>query len=313
MNIRILILFSLVVTLLNGTNLEKSTHSNVSDNNQSNSNISKPKYTTFINIVSNVKNTNIYLNGNLIGQTPIKQHPVIPYQDIKLMAKANKDYYEKDLMGMIRVRKHTVQTYSLKFKKAKTKIFLIGEDGDLYINGKFVKALRATNRVVEVEAGKEVKIKVVNKKNDYFETTQDLVSNTITDIPYKIVPIHKEIKLLTTTIDNYMWEDTKEAATKPINWKNAKKYCKNLKLGNLTDWYMPTIEQLDDLYENRDKIYHGFGGAFYWSSSIFSDEKFIWGYSYVKDFNEGETKKSVKEFEQARIRCVRDIETEIIE
>jgi hypothetical protein len=96
-------------------------------------------------------------------------------------------------------------------------------------------------------------------------------------------------------------------STKAINWKQAKKYCDKLELVELKDWYMPSIEQLDSLYENRDKIYHGFGVEFYWSSSTFTDKKYIWKYSYVKDFEEGETKKSVKEFEQARVRCVRDI------
>lgn len=273
-------------------------------------NITKPKPTAFINIISNVKDTSIFLNGKLIGQTPIKQYPVIPYKDIRLIAKINKDYYEKDLFGTIRVRKHTVPTYSLKFKKAKTKMFLVGEEGDLYIDEKFIKKLNSTNRVTTVNAGKNVKIKITNKHDDSFQTTQDLTANTITDIPYKIKPINNDVKLFTTTIDDLMWEDTKDAATKAKNWKRAKKYCDKLELGDLKDWYMPTIEQLNSLYEERDKIYNGFGGEFYWSSSTFSDKKYIWKYSYVKDFEEGDIKKSVKEFEQARVRCVRDITIE---
>jgi len=48
--------------------------------------------------------------------------------------------------------------------------------------------------------------------------------------------------------------------------------CKNLALGGYHDWYLPSKDELNKLYKNRDKI-GGFTGEFYWSSSEF--DKFI--------------------------------------
>jgi len=302
---KLIILLLATICILNAKTIDENS-TKMLDENQS-----KIQSDTFINVISNVKDTMIYLNNEYIGNTPIKLYPVPAYQNMNLTAKIDKNYYEKDLSGTIRVRKQTMPTYSLKFKKAKAKLFFIGEDADLHINGKFIKKLNATNRVVTVIADKNVSIKIINQDNDVYSTMEDIQANTTTNIPYKIKPINNEIKLFTTTIGDNMWEDTKEAATKATNWKQAKKYCKKLELGDVKDWYVPTIDQLNELYENRDKIYHGFGGAFYWSDDIFSDKKNIWNYSYVKDFEEGETKTSVKEFAQGRIRCVRDIISDI--
>lgn len=70
---------------------------------------------------------------------------------------------------------------------------------------------------------------------------------------------------------------------------------------------MPTIEELDELYENKDLIYNGFGGLFYWSSNTSVDDLNIWEYSEVKEFEDGTNRNVVKEFENGRVRCVRDI------
>ena len=36
-----------------------------------------------------------------------------------------------------------------------------------------------------------------------------------------------------------------------INWANARSYCQSYKGGNHTDWRMPTLEELNSLYDQR--------------------------------------------------------------
>ena len=50
------------------------------------------------------------------------------------------------------------------------------------------------------------------------------------------------------------------------NWSNAVQLCNNYRGGGLSDWFMPSINQLNALFEQRDVI-GGFVGGLYWSST----------------------------------------------
>ena len=41
----------------------------------------------------------------------------------------------------------------------------------------------------------------------------------------------------------------------PINWPDAVEYCKNLRVGGYTDWRMPTIDELEGLYDKSKSGY----------------------------------------------------------
>ncbi len=281
--------------------------------NDLNTTIKSHNNLTYININSNAKNTMIYLDGKLIGKTPICQYEVMHNKDIKLKAKIDKNYFLKDIEATIKIKQKTIPTINLTFEKAKGEIFLVGEDGELYINNKFIKKLKSHNRNIILDAQKNLIIKI---KNGYKEIVlaQDILANSFTEIKYKLIEIPLDIRLYALSIDNLMWEDTKEASNSAITWEKAFDYCKALDLGKYDDWEIPTIEQLELLYENnKDDLYNGFGGEFYWSSNRFKDKTKIWDYAKVKDFTEGKTKKSIIEFEKGRIRCVRNIIDENIE
>ncbi len=264
------------------------------------------KDTAYININSNATNTTIYLDGKLIGKTPIKQYEIIPNKEIKFKAKIDKRYFLKDINSIIKIKKNRIPTINLTFEKARGKIFLVGENGELYIDDKFIKNLDSSNRMIVLNAKDNIKIKI---KDGYKEIEKviNIYANSYEEIKYKLKDIPLDIRLYTLTIDTLMWEDTKEASNSAITFEKAKDYCKSFELGGFEDWKIPTIEQLELLYKHKDKLYNGFGGAFYWSSNRFQDKAKIWDYSMVKDFTEGKTKKSIIEFEQGRIRCVRDI------
>ena len=262
---------------------------------------------SYININSNANNTTIYLDGKLIGKTPIKQLKVTPNVNIKLKAVVDKKYFLNDIETTIRIKDYTIPTYTLNFKKAKGTVFFVGEDGELYVNGKFLKRLDTHNRITKLEAQDNINFHIIN---GYKERTiiQNLYANDFLEIQYKLINIPLEVRLYTLSLGNLMWEDTKKAANNAVNWKKAEKYCSELELGGYKDWKIPTIKQLEHLYDkDREKIYNGIGGSFYWSNDRFQDRAKIWDYAYVKDFTEGETKNSIIEFNKARVRCIREI------
>ncbi|MGB5867386.1 MAG: DUF1566 domain-containing protein, partial [Arcobacteraceae bacterium] len=175
-------------------------------------------------------------------------------------------------------------------------------------NDKFIKKLNDTNRVVTIEASKDVKIKLQSGEADVI-LHEDIKANTLNTIKYKLKLIPKEVRISTSSINDLMWEDTKNATNTDINWEKAQRYCEDLQIADYDDFRLPTIDELSELYDYKEKIYNGFGGKFYWSDTTYSDEHKVWNYSVVKNFEDGRNEKSIKEFAQGRVRCVRDIKT----
>ena len=59
-----------------------------------------------------------------------------------------------------------------------------------------------------------------------------------------------------------------------MSWDDAKKACADLGDG----WRLPTKDELNVLYENKDEI-GGFAGSYYWSSTE-SDSSRAWGQAF---------------------------------
>ena len=270
-----------------------------------------PQKPAYVNIIANVVGTEIYINGDYIGKTPIREYQVVPNQDYYLYAFANKNFFKDDIAKTINIKVTTIPTEYLKFDRAKAKVFLVGEDGDLYINDKFEKTLHARNRVFEVDADTNMKFKI---RNGYKESVffKDIYANSFNEVQYKLIMIPLDIRLYTQTVGNEMWEDSKDATNTPIDWEKAQKYCKNLRIGEFEDWHLPTIAQLENLYKNhKDEIYNGFGGVLYWSSDTESGKNNIWQYAKVLKTEDGEIEKSIQEFKDGRVRCVRIVNKDL--
>jgi hypothetical protein len=80
----------------------------------------------------------------------------------------------------------------------------------------------------------------------------------------------------------------------------AAKLCKDLSLGGYNDWYLPSKDELNELYRNRDKI-GGFVGAKYWSSTGHEmnwswHQDFSDGYQYVSDKSDTLRVRAVRSF-----------------
>lgn len=95
----------------------------------------------------------------------------------------------------------------------------------------------------------------------------------------------------------------KGSAEVPMNWHDAMEYAKNLKLGGFTDWHIPTIEELGEIYkiqkicgiEKSDEFW-------FWSSS---DSQKIPGSASSVGFFKGEKGRNDKVGSFGEVRCVR--------
>jgi len=103
------------------------------------------------------------------------------------------------------------------------------------------------------------------------------------------------------------WQDNRFVESERVNYAQAEKLCKELRLGNHDDWRIPTIKELISLidYKKYDPaILDGFSIAesnYYWSSTQYmGDPDKVWGI----DFKDGATDANGKAYDR-RVRCVR--------
>jgi hypothetical protein len=86
-------------------------------------------------------------------------------------------------------------------------------------------------------------------------------------------------------------EAAPQDAPEMMTWADAKQWCEDLVVDGKNDWYLPTKEELNTLYENRNKLGILFGA--YWSSSKSNDGRtwyqnfLFFGYQDYEDMNYG--------------------------
>ncbi len=263
---------------------------------------------TYINVVSNLEDTKIFLDDKEIGVAPLKNFAIESHKEHTLKAINSDSYHETELTQKILLATNELQTIEFTFKPLKTEVFLVGEDGFLYLNGKFEKKLHGNNRVMKVDASPNLLFGIYNKDKQ-IQFKRDLKADKFTQIRYTLKNTPKEIKIYTSYLGNLIWEDTLEAVNSSMNYSDAQRYCENLEIAFLKDWRIPTLEELNTLYETyKDDIYNGYGEPFYWSSDTSIGDSGVWSYSQVKDFTvDGEVKRSVQNFDKGKVRCVHDI------
>ena len=103
------------------------------------------------------------------------------------------------------------------------------------------------------------------------------------------------------------WQDNRFVESERVNYAQAEKLCKELRLGNYDDWRIPTIKELLSIvdYKKYDPAtVDGFSiaeSSYYWSSTQYmGDPDKVWGV----DFKDGSTDGNGKAYDR-RVRCVR--------
>jgi len=147
---------------------------------------------------------------------------------------------------------------------------------------------------------------------------------TLPSLGYEIV-VDKTIKvpkgftrdnvkeIVTNNKTGLMWQDDASVKSVKKTWSEAKSYCQTLNYGGYSDWYLPSISELEsianaDIKENHPAIKNEFENSIYstisssyWSSSSdVSDSSYAW----VVDFYGGGSRLRTKT-NSKYIRCVR--------
>lgn len=107
-------------------------------------------------------------------------------------------------------------------------------------------------------------------------------------------------KKVTKTIDGLMWQDNYESKSITRDWYGAKKYCSNLSLVGYSDWRLPNIDELKNLYKKKDKL-KNFTSNGYWSSTTnASYTSYAWGVYFDYGYSHNYYKAN-----SDYVRCVR--------
>jgi GH24 family phage-related lysozyme (muramidase) len=170
----------------------------------------------------------------------------------------------------------------------------------LTISGKPIDIVNAIQSYKIKKAEKELKIKTdfENEKKEQ----QALIDRKNAESLQKIKDdelreINNIIKFNATIVDNSFNIGNLVIANKDfpekMNWEDAKKACEDLGEG----WRLPNKNELNTLYQNKDKI-GGFANSFYWSSSKRDDGRY--GYQFLNFVNGGQFDFNMSEIYNVR-------------
>jgi hypothetical protein len=89
-----------------------------------------------------------------------------------------------------------------------------------------------------------------------------------------------------------------------FHWEQAKNECRRLNRLGYDDWYLPSKEELNILYMNKDRI-GGFNG-WYWSSTESSNNR-AWGQNFNNGIQETTSKGTMYDIHKGNVnvRCIR--------
>lgn len=103
------------------------------------------------------------------------------------------------------------------------------------------------------------------------------------------------------------WQDNRFVESERVNYAQAEKLCKELRLGDYDDWRIPTIRELHTIinYKKYDPaILDEFSvgeSSYFWSSTQYmGDPDKVWGI----EFKDGAIDANGKAYDR-RVRCVR--------
>jgi hypothetical protein len=119
---------------------------------------------------------------------------------------------------------------------------------------------------------------------------------------------NSEKEIVTNTKTGLMWQDDTSVKNVKKTWSDAKNYCKNLNFAGYSDWFLPSISQLESLVDTKKydpsmkKEFKNIISSYCWSSSSYvSHSNNAWSV-YFKDGNSGSSNKTDYNYV---VRCAR--------
>lgn len=100
-----------------------------------------------------------------------------------------------------------------------------------------------------------------------------------------------------------MWQDTDAIEESDRNWERARKFCDELTLAGFSDWHLPKMESIQELFDKKENLKHVISGR-YWSSDSYKSDRFrTWGAYIDRGLTYGRGKADIP-----HTRCVRGSE-----
>ena len=87
--------------------------------------------------------------------------------------------------------------------------------------------------------------------------------------------LNESENIIKDTKTNFLWQDDNAAKTKKMSFHDAKKYCKNLTVDNITGWELPGFLELFSIVDPKvynptlSKKFKNFVNDNYWSGKKF--------------------------------------------
>lgn len=139
----------------------------------------------YLNVLSNVSGSEIYIDNKYIGIAPIHKYKVPSNKEIVIKAINDKRYYTHDVEIKRNFQQLSISDVEMNFQKGKAKLFFLGaNDATLYINKQLIKKLNNSNRTVAVQSGK-IELDIVSKKG-CFSKKQDVWAEGVYEIAYDL-------------------------------------------------------------------------------------------------------------------------------
>ena len=147
-------------------------------------------------------------------------------------------------------------------------------------------------------------------RNEYIDIVSLYIQFNNLNYKFNITSL-QQIDLKEIVVDwdtGLFWQDDESVGIVEMNWADAEKYAKSLRLAGYNDWRLPTIGELRSIVDKKKSptIKDCFKIAvsdYYWSSSnAVHDSRYAW---YVF-FNYGTTYDTGNKSNKHYVRCVRD-------
>ncbi len=140
----------------------------------------------YVNIRSNIENSEIYVDGEYVGIAPILRLKIPTQKEIEIKGVNDKRYYPKDVIVKKSYKKLSMPNINLEFKKGEAELFFVGKNNaTVYVNDIVRTVLNPNNRTIKVKADASVNIGV-SHANGCYVTNEELWANNTYEIIYTL-------------------------------------------------------------------------------------------------------------------------------